>query len=485
MPRSRRPEHVPAPAPRRAVAPADPRRSSLRRVGESGNAAQAEAQLRRLAYHDSLTGLPNRVAISERIEVALELSRRRNTRVAVLLLDLDDFKPLNDSLGHAYGDELLVRVAERLLTLGAEAVTASREEGDEFLLLAEDLPPDAAGARAAARALGERVGRLLASPFRIGGDKLQITVSTGVSLFPADAGDAGALVQHADQAMYEAKRRGRAQAVLYEGTYQRSHAEVETSLRVRSALARGEFELHYQPVIEIADGSGLGGLEALLRWNDPERGQLAPGAFLPYLDESQLVLEEITDWVFAEVCWQLADWRKRGFDPRVSFNIPARQLRRSDLAQFITSTARLHGADLTRIAAEVTESGAVDLDTIVPTLTALQEAGLVLSLDDFGTGYSSLWRLRSMPFSLLKTDLTLMRGVPDERSAVEVLEAVISLGQALGMVVIVEGVEQQSQIDALLSIGCRVAQGYELGRPAPADEIEARWGPQADRPPLG
>jgi EAL domain-containing protein (putative c-di-GMP-specific phosphodiesterase class I) len=195
------------------------------------------------------------------------------------------------------------------------------------------------------------------------------------------------------------------------------------------------------------------------------------------LDESQLVLEEITDWVFSEVCWQLADWRKRGFDPRISFNIPARQLRRSDLAQFISATARLHGADLTRIAAEVTESGAVDFDTIVPTLRALREAGLVLSLDDFGAGYSSLWRLRSMPFSLLKTDISLMRGVPEERSAVEVLEAVVSLGHALGMVVIVEGVERRDQVDALLEIGARVAQGYELGRPVSASEIEDRWGP--------
>jgi EAL domain-containing protein (putative c-di-GMP-specific phosphodiesterase class I) len=160
----------------------------------------------------------------------------------------------------------------------------------------------------------------------------------------------------------------------------------------------------------------------------------------------------------------------------VSFNIPARQLRRTDFAHFITSTAERYGADLTRLAAEVTESGAVDLDTITPTLAALRDAGLVISLDDFGIGYSSLWRLRSMPFSLLKTDLSLMRGVPDDADATQVLEAVISLGRALGMVVIVEGVEVQEQVDALLRVGARVAQGYHLGRPAPAAEIEARWG---------
>jgi diguanylate cyclase (GGDEF)-like protein len=445
---------------------------------EPGVAARAEAQLRRLAYHDPLTGLPNRVAMSERIEVALDHGRPRPAGVGVLLLSLEGFQLIEDGDGYVNDEELLIVVAGRLSRLAAEGVTAGRDANDgEFLLLADNLPADDDGARNALRLLGERIADLLAEPFVIAGSTVRVTAAIGASLYPTDAGDAGALVRHASQAIQEAKQRGRAQVELYDATHRRSHVELQTALRVRRALGRGEFELYYQPVIEIADGGGLGGLEALLRWNEPQRGLLTPGAFMPHLDDSQLLAQEITDWVFKEVCRQLADWRRRGFDPRVSFNIPARQLRRADLAHFIINNAELYGADLTRLAAEVTETSAVDLDTITPTLAALRDAGLVISLDDFGIGYSSLWRLRSMPFSLLKTDLSLMRGVPDDAEATQVLEAVVSLGKALGMVVIVEGVEAQDQVDALLRVGARVAQGYHLGRPAPAAEIEARWGP--------
>jgi EAL domain-containing protein (putative c-di-GMP-specific phosphodiesterase class I) len=306
----------------------------------------------------------------------------------------------------------------------------------------------------------------------------EITASAGASLFPVDAQTHHDLVDHADQAMYIAKRHGGAQLVVFDVPETHSVLELETTLRARHALARGELELFYQPVLEIADGRGLGGLEALIRWRDPDRGLLLPEAFLPFIEHSPLV-EEITEWVVTEVCRQLADWRARDFSPRISFNVPARLLKRPGFAAFVIRTANQYGADLGRLAAEITESSPVALEEVLPTLTALREAGFVLSLDDFGTGYSSLARLRAMPFTLLKTDRSFLAGIPGDSVAAELVEGIIALGNTLGLTVIVEGVETAEQERELLRLGCRVAQGYHLGAPARPEEIEARWAPVA------
>ncbi len=431
-------------------------------------------ELRRPAYRDQLTGLPNRIAMADRIEAAVVRSRRAARCAALLFIDIDSFKRVNNALGHAAGDELLRLVADRLRALREPGLHVGRQGGDEFVLLIDDLPDDQAQAKGLAEETGRRVLEALQKPFTVARSSFEISASMGASIFPLDAATHHELVDHAVQAMYLAKRRGRGQMALFDKPQNYSVLELESTLRIRRALSNHELELFYQPVVEIADDHGLSRLEALLRWRDPDRGLVLPGSFLPYIEHSSLVLE-IAEWVFTETCRQLADWRRRGFNPRVSFNVPARQLQHPGFAEFVTKTASAYGVDLTRVAAEITETSPIALEEVMPALTELREVGLLLSLDDFGTGYSSLARLRSMPFTLLKTDRSFMTGIPGDPVAEELLEGIISLGKALGMRVIVEGVETAEQEREILRLGCRTAQGYHLGPPAPAAEIEARW----------
>jgi diguanylate cyclase (GGDEF)-like protein len=441
---------------------------------EEDEGPMTEAELRRLAYRDPLTGLPNRLAMADRIDAALTRCAREGSSAALLFLDVDSFKRVNDILGHAAGDELLKRIAERLEKIGDRRVCAGRHGGDEFLLLIDDLPHDAYQAGAAVTEIGRRISSLLAEPFTVARASFEISASAGASVFPHDASSHGDLMQHADQAMYTAKQRGRARTVVFDAPEPHSVLELETTLRARRALANGEFHLVYQPVVEIADDRALGGLEALLRWHDPDRGLLAPAAFLPYIEDSPLI-EEIGEWVFSQVCRQLTSWDQRDFTPRVSFNVPARQLRRPGFADFMAQTVARVGVDPARLAMEITESGPLALEEVLPTLQKLCDFGFVLSLDDFGAGYSSLARLRAMPFTLLKTDRSFMHGIPGLDVAEDLLEGIISLGSALGMRVIVEGVETAEQEAALLRLGCRIAQGFHLGRPASPEQTEARW----------
>ncbi len=431
-------------------------------------------ELRRIAYRDHLTGLPNRIAMADRIEAAVVRSRRGAGCIALLFIDIDSFKRVNITLGHAAGDELLCLVADRLRALRGPRLHLGRQGGDEFVLLMDELPHDPAQAKELVEETGLRVLATLQKPFTVARSSFEISASMGASIFPLDAGNHHELVDHADQATYLAKGRGRGQMAVFDKPQNYSVLELESTLRIRRALSNRELELFYQPVVEIADDHGLSRLEALLRWRDPDRGLVLPGSFLPFIEHSSLVVE-IAEWVFTETCRQLADWRSRGFNPRVSFNVPARQLQHPGFAEFVTKTARAYGVDLTRVAAEITETSPIALEEVMPALNALREVGLLLSLDDFGTGYSSLARLRSMPFTLLKTDRSFMTGIPGDPVAEELLEGIISLGKALGMRVIVEGVETAEQEREILRLGCRTAQGYHLGAPVPAAEIEARW----------
>ena len=442
---------------------------------DRGVETPTELELRRIAYRDHLTGMPNRIAMADRIEASVARSRREARSAALLVIDIDSFKRVNNTLGHAAGDELLALVANRLRSLGQSHVEAGRHGGDEFLLLVDDLPHDPADAKRATEEVGQRVQAALQEPFTVEHSSFEISVSLGASIFPLDAASHHELVDHADQAMFLAKRRGRAQLALFDQPGSHSVLELESTLRTRRALSKGELELFYQPVVDIADGHRLWALEALLRWRDPDRGLLLPGAFLPFVEQTTLVVE-IAEWVCTEVCRQTAEWGSRGFKPKVSFNIPARQLQSADFADFVIETAKRYDADLTRLVAEITETSPISLEEVTPTLDALRQAGCVLSLDDFGTGYSSLSRLRAMPFTVLKTDRSFMHGIPGDSVAEELLEGIIALGKALGMSVIVEGVENEGQEHELLRLGCRMAQGYHLGMPAPAAEIEARWG---------
>ncbi len=439
-----------------------------------------EMELRRLAYRDHLTQLPNRIAMADRIEAAVVRSRREAGATALLFIDIDAFKRVNNTLGYAAGDELLCLLADRLRAMREPRLDAGRQGGDEFVLLIDDLPPDPALAKARVTEIGQRVLGALQEPCTVASSSFEISASVGASIFPLDAATHHELVDHADQAMYLAKRRGRGQMALFDKPQNYSVLELESSLRLRRALSNGELELFYQPVVEIADDHVLSRLEALLRWRDPDRGLLLPGSFLPFIEHSSLMVD-VAEWVFTDICRQLAEWSGRGFSPRVSFNVPARQLQHPGFAEFVTKTARNYGVDLMRLAVEITETSPISLEEVMPALTALHEAGLLLSLDDFGTGYSSLARLRSMPFTLLKTDSSFMTGIPGDPVAEELLEGIIALGKALGMRVIVEGVETVEQEREILRLGCRTAQGYHLGAPAPPAEIEARWSVRSRR----
>ena len=416
--------------------------------------------------------------MADRIEGALVRCRREGASAALLFIDVDGFKRVNDTLGHLGGDELLKQIAKRLTAVGDSRLTAGRHGDDEFVVLLDDLPFDSERAGAAACEIAEALLARLHEPFTVARSSFEITFSIGGSVFQRDAATNSELLEHADQAMYAAKRAGRARVALFEAPEPRSVIELETTLRARRALQRNEFALVYQPVIEIADGGRLGGLEALLRWQDPDRGLLGPDAFLPLIEHSPL-LEEIGEWVFSQVCAQLVQWSKRGFSPRISFNIPARQLRRPGFAEFLERTAAAADADPERLALEITETSPVSLEEVLPTLSKLRASGFALSLDDFGTGYSSLARLRSMPFTLLKTDRSFMDGIPGDPVAKELLQGIVALGNTLGLKVIVEGVETAAQERELLRLGARVAQGYYLGAPAPPEEIESRWGSSA------
>jgi diguanylate cyclase len=440
----------------------------------------AEAELRRLAFRDELTDLPNRIAMADRIEATLARSSREGTCSALLLVDVDGMGRVNATLGHSAGNDLLRLIARRLSDRVGVRVTVGRHGSDEFLLMLDDLPGDPAEARVAVEAFGEQVAASFRQPFSVARSTFEISASAGASVYPLDAASQHELFAHADQAMFVAKHRGGGALVVFDRPAKHSLLELEASQRARRGLARGEFELFYQPVVAIADGGHLAGLEALLRWRDPDRGLLVPEAFLPYVEPSPLV-DEIGEWVFSEVCRQLAEWGSCGFAPRVSFNVPARQLRHVDFAEFVITTAAAHGIDPSRLSAEITETSLVAVDEVSSTLELLGAAGFLLSLDDFGTGYSSLSRLREMPFSVLKIDRSFMSGVPGDSVAEELLRGIITLGGALGLDVIVEGIETADQEHQLLLLGARLGQGYHLGVPAPAAEIADHWG-DSERP---
>jgi diguanylate cyclase (GGDEF)-like protein/PAS domain S-box-containing protein len=431
---------------------------------------RAETELRKLAFIDPLTGLPNRAQLESRLRAAVTRARRRGGAVALLLVDLDNFKLVNDSLGHTAGDRLLRRVAGRLRGAGGEATVLARHGGDEFLLLLGDL--EHAEAEAASRELADTLARRLAKPFTVAGAEFHVEASIGISIFPDDADTAEELLQHADVAMYQSKGRGRAASTVYAGVTHDPLERLSLSSRLRRAIARGELALHFQPIVWTASGR-LHSMEALLRWHDPERGLVHPDAFIPAAEEMGL-LEPIGAWVVDALAAQIVAWQADGIEPRVSFNVSPRELHRPDFAADLGERLRAAGVDPSLLTMELTESATLrEPERIGPLLRDLRALGLQLAIDDFGAGWSSLSRLRALPVQTLKIDRSFLREIPDDPEAGAIVRAVIALSDALGMTTVAEGVEQPVQQHFLAAQGCPLAQGRLFGDAlAPAEMTE-------------
>jgi diguanylate cyclase (GGDEF)-like protein len=421
-----------------------------------------------LAQRDPLTGLATRAALAPDLAAALERAERNGDAVVLAYVDLNEFKRVNDGLGHAVGDELLRQVAARLTAAVRPGDLVARLGGDEFLVVAADQP---AKRGRSFQAVGERLADALADPYTLGALELQVDASVGISVFPDDAPDAASLIKHADSAMYEAKAVGGGVEVYSDGTGDPIE-RLELAARLRRAIERDELVLHYQPIFRLADRRVMG-VEALVRWQDPERGLIPPGEFIPVAERTG-VIDVLGDWVLRALCLQAKAWEAKGIVPNFGINVSPRQLRRGDFARRFAGEVAHHGLDPARFVLELVESSwSLEASRLLPVLERLRKYGLALAIDDFGAGYSSLWRLRELPVQVIKVDRSFLVGVPEDAQATEIFVAILRLADACGCDVVAEGVETAEQAAFLTAEGCRLGQGFHLGRPQPASMIES------------
>ncbi len=435
----------------------------------------SEQRIHRLAYYDALTQLPNRTLFQDRLHTALQHAERHREWVVLMFLDLDRFKPINDSLGHAAGDRMLKDVAVRLAACVGEDDTVARMGGDEFtLLLRSSASRDAALHRAIH--VAEQILDSLAQAFVLEGREFFVTASIGIALGPQDGNEPSQLMKNADTAMYHAKERGKNNFQFYQAAMNASALErLELEGDLRHALEQGEFLLHYQPQFS-GNGKRLTGVEALLRWQHPKRGLVSPSAFIPVLEELGLVVQ-VGDWVLTEACRQLNIWHHNKIRvPKVSVNLSARQFSDGDLRQRIERILVESRIPAACLELELTESILMqDVGAALQTLTDLKNLGVCIAIDDFGTGYSSLNYLKQFPIDVLKIDRSFVDGLPHGEQDGQIARAIIAMAHSLNMSVIAEGVETQEQLDFLRTYDCDEVQGYLLGRPMPAHRFEAQF----------
>jgi diguanylate cyclase (GGDEF)-like protein len=439
----------------------------------------AEEKIRYLAYYDSLTGLPNRVLFKEHLRRALTASEQHKRQFAILLLDLDRFKGINDSLGHDAGDLLLQQVADRLRLRVRPYDTVSRDSeeqrasliarlgGDEFTILLEGITNPEAAARVA-----RRVIEALEAPFELNGNEVFISCSIGISIYPHDGTDLDILVKNADVAMYCAKDLGSSTFQFY--TQEMNSASLQRLIletHLRKAFEKEEFFLHYQPQVDCVTNRIIG-LEALVRWNNPELGLVSPGSFIPLAEDTGLIIS-LDRWVLATVCKQLEAWRAAGIPlVRVAVNLSARHFLKANLNETIQQVRSRGAAAHNHLGLEITEGMLMkNAEEVVSVLGMLQETGVSISIDDFGTGYSSLSYLTRLPFHTLKIDRSFVSQIGDNEESASVVTAIIALAHSLNKEVVAEGVETAAQLQFLRENGCRVIQGYLFSRPLPEDKI--------------
>ena len=444
-------------------------------VEDITEAKVAEQEIRRLAFYDPLTLLPNRRLLLDRLHHALDLGAHRASFGALLFVDLDDFKILNDTLGHNAGDQLLLQVAQRITSCLQPRDTAARLGGDEFVILLEDLATDAAEAASMATSAAEEILAALNIPYRIAGQDRHSGASIGVKLFQANREPVEELLRHADLAMYQAKSSGRNAIRFFDPQMQsivsRNAAMLE---ELRDAIQDRSFALYLQPQVDAA--MRCTGAEALLRWIHPTRGIRLPGEFVRIAEDSGLILP-LGRWVLAQSCLLLADWRTTPefAGLTLSVNISARQLQHPDFVDQVRDALNASGADPSRLRLELTESSMMDaMEDAIAKMTELRHIGVGFSLDDFGTGHSSLAYLKRLPLDALKIDRSFVDGLPHDTNDTAIVRTIIALARSLELDVVAEGVESTEQFDFLSSLGCHTYQGYLIDRPIPISEFRCR-----------
>lgn len=445
----------------------DQRRVVLFNFRNINDRKEAEARIRYMALHDALTGLPNRTLLTDRLGQAVAQARRNREKVAVMMLDLDHFKHINDSLGHHVGDLLLQTVADRLRGCLRECDTAARLGGDEFVILLGNI--DEVGD---IDVVAEKVLCALKAPFAIEQHQLHIGGSIGVSLFPQDGEDCSKLMRAADTAMYDAKASGRGiHRHFIPAMNEATTRWQELASDIHMACAKGEFTLYYQPQIAL-DGYHITGVEALLRWNHPDQGLIMPSLFVPLLEELGLIVE-VGEWALVQACQQNMAWQRAGHAPiRMAVNLSAQQFYRGDIVKSVRHALDVSGMDPRWLELELTESLTLDdTEVTIQIMNDLKALGVTLSLDDFGTGWSSLSYLRRFPLDRIKIDRAFMSEVATEPNAAAVVQGIFSLAQSLGLGCVAEGIENREQLDYLKRQICAEMQGFLFSRPLAADDV--------------
>ena len=437
--------------------------------GDITEAHEKDEQIRHQAYHDALTGLPNRLLLQDRLEHAVEIARRKKSEIAVMFVDLDRFKTVNDSLGHNIGDQLLIQTSQRLSMCLRKSDTVSRLGGDEFVVLLSDFDDPVEIADVA-----EKLIKSVSEPMTLKGHEVHVGASIGIALFPRDGDAPTALMKNADTAMYRAKSSGRSCFCFFDAEMDGAAVErLRLEGDLRHAIDNGEFQLHYQPKIRLIDGA-LAGVEALIRWHSPERGLVPPGSFIPVAEDSGLILA-VGDWVLNEACRQIADWKSRGLHLRVAVNVSAHQFLDVSFVTKVKNLLTKHLVSPSLLDLEITESTVMaDPDKVDHCIGLLRKIGVTISIDDFGTGYSSLGHLRHLPLDYVKIDRSFVCNLDKVKENSAIVKAIIVLSETLGMDSVAEGIETIDELEYLKKIGCPEGQGFIFSKALPPALLE-KW----------
>jgi len=430
---------------------------------------KVDRRIQTLANYDSVTGLPNRNLLHDRVSQAIYFARRYDKMVALLFIDLDDFKVVNDSLGHNVGDQLLRELGKRLAGCVREVDSVARLGGDEFVIVATNISQ-----RDDVVLIAEKVLESLAMPFVLEGREVFISSSIGIASFPKDGSDEVTLLKNADSAMYHAKERGKGNYQFYAAEMNQMALERLSLINdLHRALERGEFVLHYQPQVNLKSRK-ITGVEALIRWQHPQSGMVPPLKFIPIAEETRLILP-IGEWVLRTACAQAVEWHKQGFEITVAVNISALQVEEHRLVELVDDALRQTGIEPKYLELELTENILIERpDATYKIFQQLREKGVRLAIDDFGTGYSSLSYLTKLPIDKLKIDRSFVRDIADDADDCAIVEAIISMAHSLRLKAIAEGVESPAQVELLQRLNCDEMQGYLFSKPLPREELGAK-----------